>query len=528
MNDASRPALPAESEVIVVGGGTAGAAVAARLVEAGREVLVLEAGPDPGPLGSPEWPADLVDATRLGTSLDWGFDSGATYPDQVIRFERSRVIGGCSAHNGAVQTWGHRLDYDGWAAYAGPGWTTDELLPYFERATEQLRVHTYERADLTPWQEAWLGAWVEAGVPLLDDVNGLDETVGVAPESVNIVDGVRFNSAFAYLDPLREDPRLTIAGDALVDRLILAGDRVAGVVAISGGVPVEVRSPLVILCGGTFCTPAVLLRSGIGPAADLRALGIEVAVNSPGVGANLHDQPFLLMSWEVSAAMEQAMADRAAGGWAPDEMVMAKLASSFDPDCFDLHVLPYSPTHLFDGRSFHAGAGCLLPRSRGTVKLAGADPEALPPRRPRLLLRPRGPRPGRARGGRRDDARAGGDAGAARPARRREGSRAGRLRDGGGDRRPPPRPPGQLLAPGRHREDGPRVRPDRGRRPSRRRARRRGLPGRRLLADAMDLARDHRDARRRDRRTGGRLRPRGVGMTARFETSTMTKKGTTQ
>jgi choline dehydrogenase len=377
MTDAARPALPAESEVIVVGGGTAGAAVAARLVEGGREVLVLEAGPDPGPLGSPDWPADLVDATRLGTSCDWGFDSGETYPEP-IRFERSRIIGGCSAHNGAVQTWGHRLDYDGWAAYAGPGWTTDELLPYFHRATEQLEVRTYERAELTPWQEAWLNAWVADGTPLLGDLNGLDETVGVAPESVNIVDGVRFNSAFAYLDPLRGDARLTICGDALVDRLILDGDTVAGVVAIRDGAAVEVRSPLVILCGGTFCTPTVLLRSGIGPAADLRALGIDVAVDAPGVGANLHDQPFVLMSWEGSDEIEAAMTERAASGWAPDEMVMAKLASSFDPDCFDVHVLPYSPTHLFDGRSFHAGAGCLLPRSRGAVKLGGTDPEAKP------------------------------------------------------------------------------------------------------------------------------------------------------
>lgn len=377
----SQPALqplPAEAEVIVVGGGSAGAAVAARLAEGGREVLLLEAGPDPGPLGSDAWPADLVDATRLGHSLDWGFDSGETIPGQTVGFERSRVLGGCSAHNGAVQTWGHRLDYDGWAEYAGPGWETDALLPLFERSSAQQRVRTYERSELTPWQAAWLEAWGEAGLPLLDDLNDLDETVGAAPESVNIVDGVRFNSAFAYLDPLRGDPRLTIAGDALVDRLLLDGDRVAGVVAIRDGAPTEVRSPLVVLCGGTFCTPAVLLRSGIGPAADLRALGIDVAVDLPGVGANLHDQPFVLMSWEGSEEMGRAMAERAAAGWAPDEQVMAKAASSFDPECFDVHLLPYSPTHLFDGRSWHAGAGCLLPRSRGAVKLTGTDPEALP------------------------------------------------------------------------------------------------------------------------------------------------------
>ena len=378
MNDAARPVLPAEAEVIVVGGGTAGSAVAARLVEGGKEVLVLEAGPDPGPLGSPDWPEDLVDATRLGTSFDWGFDSAATYPDQVVKFERSRVLGGCSAHNGAVQTWGHRRRLRRLGRVRRAGLDDRRAAPLLRPRERATGVHTYEREELTPYQEAWLTAWTEDGLPLLGDLNGLDETVGVAPESVNIVDGVRFNAAFAYLDPIRGDERLTICGDTLVDKLILEGGKVAGVVAIRDGAPVEVRSPLVILTGGTFLTPTVLLRSGIGPAADLQALGIDVAVDSPGVGANLHDQPFVLMSWEGSGDMDAAMTARAAAGWAPDEQVMAKCASSFDPEVFDVHILPYSPTHLFEGRSWHAGAGCLLPRSRGDVKLGGVDPEALP------------------------------------------------------------------------------------------------------------------------------------------------------
>jgi choline dehydrogenase len=372
--------LPDATDVIVVGGGTAGAAVAARLVEAGRQVLVLEAGPDLGPLGDPRWPADLLDGTRLGTSCDWGFDSGETYSDQVVRFERSRVIGGCSAHNGAVQTWGHRLDYEGWATIGGPGWDADALAPLFSRASQQLRVRTYATAELTPWQRAWYEAGPEVGLPHLADLNDLDETVGFAPESVNIIDGVRFNAAFAYLDPLRDDPRLTIAGGALVDRLLLEGDRTVGVRAVVAGEPVEIRAELVVLCAGTFGSPAVLLRSGIGPAGELRALGIEVVADRPGVGANLHDQPFVLMSWEGSAQIARAMNAHGAGGWAPDEQVMAKAASRFDPDGFDLHILPYSPTHLSPTgeRTWHAGAGCLQPRSRGRVWLTGADPEALP------------------------------------------------------------------------------------------------------------------------------------------------------
>jgi choline dehydrogenase len=371
-------ALPTEAEVVVVGGGTAGAAVAARLAEAGLDVLVLEAGPDPGPLGDPRWPADLVDAARLGTSCDWGFDSGATYADQVVRFERARILGGCSAHNGAVQTWGHRADYDGWAALGNPGWATDDLLPAFERASAALRVRTYAPAELTPWQRAWYEAGPAAGLPHLADLNDVDETVGIAPESVNVVDGVRFNSAFAYLDPIRELPNLRIAGDALVDRVLVSRGRATGVAVVHDGATVAVAAETVILTGGTFCSPAVLLRSGVGPAEDLRALGIDVAVPLPGVGENLHDQPFALLTWEGSDEITRAMDAAAAAGWAPDEQVMAKAASSADPDVFDLHLLPYSPTHLGEERTWHAGASYLTPVSRGRVALTGRDPEALP------------------------------------------------------------------------------------------------------------------------------------------------------
>jgi choline dehydrogenase len=169
--------------------------------------------------------------------------------------------------------------------------------------------------------------------------------------------------------------RLTIAGNALVDRVLFERGRARGV-ALAGGERVEAE--IVVLAGGTYGSPAVLLRSGVGPPDALRALGIAVASPLPGVGENLHDQPFVLMTWEGSDEIRAAMDRAAAGGWAPDEQVMAKAATSADPDVFDLHLLPYSPTHLGDGRTFHAGVAALRPCSRGRVALASRDPEVLP------------------------------------------------------------------------------------------------------------------------------------------------------
>jgi choline dehydrogenase len=123
-----------EAEVIVVGGGTAGAVVAARLAEAGADVLVLEAGPDPGPFGDPRWPADLLDAAALGTSYDWGFSGPG------MAFERARVLGGCSAHNGAVQTWGHRADSTGGTCRAGAPTTCSRCSSAHRRSSASARM----------------------------------------------------------------------------------------------------------------------------------------------------------------------------------------------------------------------------------------------------------------------------------------------------------------------------------------------------------------------------------------------------
>src|SRR5579884_899792 len=186
------PRVPKSVDVVVVGGGTAGAVVAGRIAERGdRSVLVLEAGPDYGPFGDGGWPEDLLDARCLATGgHDWGYRSGARYGRRELPLERARVIGGCSAHNGCAAVWGHRLDYEGWERRGNPGWGADALRPYFAAADERLRVRTPERAELGPFHEAVLDAAPPAGLPLIDELNDLDGPPGMAVSPVNVVGGV--------------------------------------------------------------------------------------------------------------------------------------------------------------------------------------------------------------------------------------------------------------------------------------------------------------------------------------------------
>lgn len=380
---------PREAEYVVVGGGTAGNVVAARLAEAGKDVLVLEAGPDFGPQGDAAWPADLVDATRLGRSHDWGYDSGDTYPWR-IGFERARAIGGSSDVNGCTQTWGHRRDYDAWAESGLEGWSTDELLPLFEEGTRRMRVRRYAASELTPWQHAWYDSAPAVGMPRLATLNDVDEAAGFAPEDVNIQDGVRVNTAFAYLDAVRHLPNLRVLGEALVGRVIVEHGVATGVVVARHGEELVVRAGTVVLAGGAYNSPTVLLRSGIGPFAHVAPLDIPLVQHLPGVGENLHDQPFLLMSWRGSERMTREMDEARAAGWAPDEQAMGKAASSFETEAFDLHFLPYSPTHRGEAKRWSVGTSALLPRSRGWVRLRSADPEAAPLIDHRFLTDPAG------------------------------------------------------------------------------------------------------------------------------------------
>lgn len=374
-------ALPPHADTIVIGAGTAGAAVAGVLAERSDEsVLLLEAGPDYGPRDSGRWPAALLDARALPTSThDWGYDSGATWSYRTLAFERACVVGGCSAHNGCAEIWGSRLDYDHWMALGNPGWATDDLLPFFRAGAERLRVRRYRDEEITPFHSACLAAAPGAGIPVVDDLNDLDEDVGMATSPVNIVDGVRWNAAFAYLDPVRDRSNLTIAGNVLTDRLIVRGGRVEAVAVVHEGAAVAVRAGRVVVCGGSYGSPAILLRSGIGDAGELRGLGIAPLLDLPGVGRNLHDHPVGGLIFTGTPELERRMTEFGARHWLPEEQTIAKARSTRCGRGFDLHIFPTGGLgHNGEGWRWIVPIACMTPRSRGALRLAGADAATAP------------------------------------------------------------------------------------------------------------------------------------------------------
>ncbi len=289
---------------IVVGAGSAGVVVASRLSEDPQApVILLEAGPDPtahGPL-----PADLADG-RLNsmTAHDWGWRHRPRPRGPRFPFPRGRVVGGSSAVNTCIALRGVPADYDEWAALGLEGWSFDACLPYFRRLERDLDFHgphhgadgplpirRHPPAELTPWSAAFAEAALALGWPGADDANH-PEATGLSPHPMNKRLGRRVSAAEAWLTPeVRARPGLEIRPGGLVDRLVWRGDRVVGVERLGPTGRETVLGRRVVLAAGAIATPGILLRSGIGPRAELGRLGLTCRVPSEGVTARLLDHP---------------------------------------------------------------------------------------------------------------------------------------------------------------------------------------------------------------------------------------------
>ncbi len=350
--------MPERFDVVIVGGGTAGCVLAARLSEdPDRGVCLVEAGPDYGPYGDGGWPAEMLDAHTLPMTHLW-----ETEPDDRSA-SRARIIGGCSAHNACLVVWGSRADYDEW----GEGWSFGELEPYLRRAEAALSTRDDRDDDLSPFHRALLEAAPRVGIPRLGHLNDLDATAGAAPAPVNAREAVRWNTAFAYLDAARSRPNLTVAAETLVDQVELTDRRAVGIVSSRG----RIAAPTVILAAGAYGSPAVLLRSGIGPAADLERHGIGVVESLP-VGLGLADHPGVGLEW---APAPEHVPD---GGPAFATSLLVRARSDDCPDgTWDLHFLPWLE-QTSDGWTTTAVVYVLKPDSRGSLTLRSPDPRTPP------------------------------------------------------------------------------------------------------------------------------------------------------
>ena len=291
-------------DFIIVGGGTAGCVLANRLsAEASASVLVLEAG---GPYRHPMLPIPMMGGlSYFIKSTNWGYESAPepNMDNRKITWPRGKVLGGTSSINGMMYMRGHRWDYDNWAASGLDGWSYEEVLPYFKFAEgHRDRRDAYHGNDgpfivsraksNNSLYGVFLEACRQAGHPETDDFNGAQQE-GMGRQDFNIDNGRRVSTATAYLAPARDRPNLEIITRAYATRLVIENGRVTGVEYALGGKggskEIVLAGREVILCGGTINSPALLQLSGIGEGEMLKSLGIPVAAELPGVGANLHD-----------------------------------------------------------------------------------------------------------------------------------------------------------------------------------------------------------------------------------------------
>jgi len=358
------------ADYVVVGAGSGGCAAAGRLAEAGKDVLLIEAGPDHGPFGSARWPIELLDARTIATSHDWN------YAQDRWTFERARVIGGCSSHNGAIAAVGHRSDYDAWGL---AGWAGADVAPIYARVIERMRVRTYGDDEVGPFHARCMEAAAGEGWRMASDLCDLDANDSFGLETVNVVGTTRWNAAFAYLDPVRDGGHLRIVDDVVVDRIDSGSANT--LLARRHGEHVRIEYGTLVLAGGAYGTPLVLQRSGVGDPAHLARVGVDVRVALPGVGRNLHDHPMVHADRSVGPALQGWLDEAAATGFLPEEQTLGKAVSSRSANgLYDVHVFPVcasDQTSALRGR-VHVEVACVTPSSRGEVLITSRDPDAAP------------------------------------------------------------------------------------------------------------------------------------------------------
>ncbi|MGR7024189.1 mycofactocin dehydrogenase MftG [Geodermatophilus sp. URMC 62] len=376
-----------EVEVVVVGAGSSGCALAARLADAGRRVLLLEAGADHARPG--DFPADLRDAATLGATVpghpaNWSLTTELT-PGVRVPLPRGRGAGGSSAVNGGYFVRATPADHAGWAAAGNDLWSLAATLPAWCRLEADRDygdrpghgaggpLPVGRPTGGSPLTDGLAAAAAELGVAEEPDKNA-GGPPGWGPVPFTVRDGVRVNTAMAYLSPRRGLPGLTVRGGVRVRRVLVERGRAVGVDTDAG----PVRAAEVVLAAGAIGSAQLLLLSGVGPAAHLREHGIGVVADAPGVGAGLSDHPLVYLPWTPVAGLPD-------GDWPLPLHSCLNATSEGSPVPGDLEVLPWLrpwgrvvPGGGGDHRTLSLAAGLYREESRGRLALAGPDPTAAP------------------------------------------------------------------------------------------------------------------------------------------------------
>ena len=409
------------ADYVVVGAGSAGCAIACRLAEAGRSVLVVEhGGSDAGPFiqmpGALSFPMGMA-------RYDWGY---RTEPEphlggRTLACPRGKVLGGSSSINGMVYVRGHPRDFDHWAEAGAAGWAFADVLPYFKRMETWHAdghggdpdwrgadgpVHVSRGSRLNPLHAAFVEAGRQAGYGVTDDYNGARQE-GFGPMDRTVWRGRRWSAARAYLRPARATQRCEVV-HGLAERIEFAEGRATGV-RLAGGRLVEARAELIV-CAGPINAPKLLMLSGIGPAAHLAGHGIAVRADRPGVGANLQDH--LEMYVQMAARLPVTLYrywSLAGKAWVGARWLLTRTgpgaSNNFESAAFvrsaagveypdiQYHFLPlavrYDGRAAAEGHGFQAHVGPMRSASRGTVTLRSGDPGDAPRIRFGYMAEPR-------------------------------------------------------------------------------------------------------------------------------------------
>lgn len=402
-----------QAEYVIVGAGSAGCAIAYRLAEAGKSVIVVEfGGTDAGPFI--QMPAALSYPMNMGL-YDWGFQ---TEPEphlggRVMATPRGKVIGGSSSINGMIYVRGHAKDYDHWAESGAHGWSYADVLPYFKRMENwhdgghggdaswrgnSGPLHVTRGPRTNPLTRAFVEAGRQAGYPVTGDYNG-EQQEGFGPFDSTIWQGRRWSAANAYLKPAIATGRVTVV-KGLAEKVVIENGRATGV-QINKGNGSEVISATneVIIAASSINSPKLLMLSGIGPAAHLAEHGIDVVADRAGVGQNLQDhlemyiqvaatQPVSLykywnLFWKGIIGAQWLLTKKGLGASNQFESAaFVRSAAGVDYPDIQYHFLPiavrYDGKAAAEGHGFQAHVGPMRSPSRGSVTLRSADPKDKP------------------------------------------------------------------------------------------------------------------------------------------------------